>query len=304
MQKLHLQAHAKINLFLDVLYKRPDGYHEIETVFQSIGLHDNLTLRKIKKGIEIRCAHPQVPSDASNLAYRAAELIFNTSNTSGGVEIAIDKNIPVAAGLGGGSADAATTLVGINKLFDLGYQRDFLMQLGAKLGADVPFCILGGTAKGRGIGEILTPLPSFAGCHLVLANPGFEVKTSWAYHSLNLAGDKKKRSATKNQKKITSFLLTKSKKNVNILGQEIREVCNEFFNIFENTVIAKYPIIAELQKKLRDAGALGILMSGSGPTVFAFVYDESHAKAVAAKLKTHFSIASITSDVGVLECAN
>jgi len=302
MQKLNLQAHAKINLFLDVLYKRPDGYHEIETVFQSIGLHDDVTLRKIKTGIEIRCPHPQTPSGVANLAYRAAELIFEASNISGGVEITIDKNIPVAAGLGGGSADAAATLVGINKLFGLAYQPDFLMQLGAKLGADVPFCILGGTAKGSGIGEILTPLPSFAGCYLVLANPGFEVKTSWAYGSLNLAGDKKKRYSTKIQQKISNFLLTKSKKNGKILGQEIQEVCNGFFNIFENTVIAKYPIIAELQKKLRDAGALGMLMSGSGPTVFAFMSDESHAKAVAEKLKPHFCIPTITSDVGVLEC--
>jgi len=300
METLILQAHAKINLFLDVLYKRPDGYHEIETVFQSISLHDDLTLRKIKKGIEIRCAHPHVPSDASNLAYKAAELILETANISEGVEITIDKNIPVAAGLGGGSADAAATLVGINELFGLAYQRDFLMQLGAKLGADVPFCILGGTAIGRGIGEILTPLPTFTGCHLVVANPGFEVKTSWAYRSLSLSNGRKNRSATKIQQKISNFSLTKSEKNVNILGQEIQEVCDEFFNVFENTVITEYPIIAELKKSLRDFGALGVLMSGSGPSVFSFVFDESHAESVAERLRTHFCIATTTSDVGVL----
>ena len=300
METLNLQAHAKINLFLDVLYQRPDGYHEIETVFQSIGLHDNLTLRRIEQGIKLHCTHPQVPADASNLAYRAAELILATSNTTEGVEITIDKNIPVAAGLGGGSADAAATLVGINELFGLAYERERLMQLGSRLGADVPFCILGGTAIGRGIGEILTPLSPFAGCHLVVANPGFEVKTSWAYRSLNLSGGKKKRSATKIQQKISNFLLTKLEKNVNILGQEIQKVCNEFFNVFESTVIAEYPIIAELKKSLWDAGALGVLMSGSGPTVFAFVFDESHAEVVAERLKTSFCIATTTSDVGVL----
>ena len=299
MQKLTLQAHAKINLFLDVLYKRSDGYHEIETVFQSIDLHDDLTLRKLEKGIEIRCTHPQVPSDASNLAYKAAELIFEASGITEGIEITIDKNIPVAAGLGGGSADAAATLVGINRLFGLAYQRNFLIQLGAKLGADVPFCILGGTARGNGIGEILTPLPSFAGCHLVLANPGFEVKTSRAYRNLNLSDRRKNCSATKIQQKIFNFLLTKSEKNVNILGQEIQKVCHEFFNIFENTIIAEYPVIVELKKALWDSGALGILMSGSGPTVFAFMSDESHAKAAAERLKTYFCIATTTSDVGV-----
>lgn len=290
MQELQIQAYAKINLFLNVLYKRPDGYHEIETVFQSIGLSDDIILRKLSRNIKINCEHPQIPLDESNLAYRAAKLLLEASGLSEGVEITITKRIPVAAGLGGGSADAAGTLVGLNQLFELGYEREQLMQLGAKLGADVPFCILGGTALGRGIGEILTPLPPLGRIWLVLVNPGFMVSTALVYQ---------------NFKKSENLGLTKCPKNVNILIQRmrtsnLRKICDEMFNALEEVVVNEYPVVRNLKIQLKKSGALSTLMSGSGPTVFALMPDEFHAKAAEEKLsnETYFCITTIT-PVGV-----
>lgn len=291
MYELQIQAYAKINLFLNVLYKRPDGYHEIETVFQSIGLSDDIILRKFSKDIKIKCEHPQVPLDESNLAYRAAKLLFEASGFSEGVEITIKKRIPVAAGLGGGSADAAAVLVGLNQLFELECEREQLMSLGSKLGADVPFCILGGTALGRGIGEILEPLPPLEKIWLTLVNPGFMVSTAWVYQNLHFG--------SKNE----NLWLTKSPKNVNILVQQIRtnnlrKFCDGMFNALEEVVVNKYPVIENLKSQLKKLGALSVLMSGSGPTVFALMPDELHAKAAAEKLsgETYFTT---TSPVGV-----
>ncbi|MBM3242948.1 4-(cytidine 5'-diphospho)-2-C-methyl-D-erythritol kinase, partial [Candidatus Poribacteria bacterium] len=240
MQELRIQAYAKINLFLNVLHKRPDGYHEIETVFQSIGLSDDIILRKLSRDIKINCEHSQVPLDESNLAYKAAKLLLEASSLSEGVEITIKKQIPVAAGLGGGSADAAAVLVGLNQLFELGYEREQLMSLGVKLGADVPFCILGGTALGRGIGEILEPLPPLGRIWLTLVNPGFMVSTAWVYQNLHLC--------SKNE----NLGLTKCQKNVNILIQQIRtnnlrKICDEMFNVLESVVVSKYPVVLDLK---------------------------------------------------------
>jgi 4-diphosphocytidyl-2-C-methyl-D-erythritol kinase len=302
MQELQIQAYAKINLFLNVLYKRPDGYHEIETVFQSIGLSDDIILRKLSRDIKINCEHPQVPLDESNLACRAAKLLLEVSSLSEGVEITIKKYIPVAAGLGGGSADAAAVLVGLNQLFELGYEREQLMQIGSKLGADVPFCILGGTVLGRGIGELLEPLPSPGKIWLTLVNPGFMVSTAWVYQNLHL----RTFDFGSQNKKNENLGLTKSPKNVNILVQQIRtnnlrKICDELFNALEAIVVNKYPVIGNLKSQLKEFGALGTLMSGSGPTVFALMPDEFHAKNAAEKLsgETYFCTATTTSPVGV-----
>jgi len=303
MQELRIRAHAKINLFLDVLHKRPDGYHEIETVFQSIKLADEIILRKFSTGIKINCEHPQVPLDESNLAYRAAKLLFEASGFSEGVEITIKKKIPVAAGLGGGSADAAGTLVGLNRLFELGYEHEQLMQFGAKLGADIPFCILGGTALGRGIGEILTPLPPFGNVWMVLVNPGFMVSTAWVYQNLHLHTFNFDSKNPKSQ----NLGLTKSPKNVNILTYQLRthnlrKICGGLFNALEKVVVNEYPVIWDLKNQLKESGALSTLMSGSGPTVFALMPDEFHAKAAAEKLShgTNLCITTTTSPIGVV----
>ena len=302
VHKLQIQAHAKINLFLNVLYKRPNGYHEIETVFQSIGLADEIILRKLSTGIKINCEHPQVPADESNLVYKAAKLLFDTSKLSAGVEITIEKRIPVAAGLGGGSADAAGTLFGLNQLFQLGYEREQLMNIGAKLGADVPFCLLGGTALGRGIGEILTPLPSLEKFWLTLVNPGFMVSTAEVYQNLDLP---EQNSDAKNPKS-ENLGLTKSEKNVNILTQYIQmhnlpKIGDEIFNALELVVMNEYPVICDLKNRLENFGALGTLMTGSGPTVFALMPCEYQAKFAVEELSREefFCIATTTSPIGI-----
>ena len=284
-----MQAHAKINLYLDVIRKRLDGYHEIETVFHSIGLHDDIYLRKrADRQITVHCEHPHVPNDPRNLAYRAAKLLLDDTPELRGVEITILKRIPVAAGLGGGSADAAAVLCGMNTLFDLGLTQTDLMQLGVQLGADVPFCIMGGAALGRGIGEILTPLPPLEEAWILLANPGFEISTAWVYHKINLS-------------------LTPPKKNVTILTRYLRNgeffsVARHLYNGLEVPVFSKYPVVAEIKTKLDNCpSSCGVLMSGSGATVFAFMQSQLEANLAAANFENDFALCSATpmSNVGV-----
>lgn len=265
--KIRIHAHAKINLYLEVISKRSDGYHEIETVFHSIGLHDDVIVRKRSdRAITVRCDDPQVPTDARNLAYRAAKLLTDYRPGIPGVEIDIQKRIPVASGLGGGSANAAAVLWGMNQLFDLNLAQPELMRLSAHIGADVPFCLLGGAAIGRGIGEVLTPLPPLDNAWIVLSNPGFGVPTAWAYDNIN-------------------FPLTKSSKNVNILvchlhNGELESVAAQLFNRLETTVNSKYPSVAKLKTQLAACpGSFGALMSGSGATVFALVDSQHQANA-------------------------
>ena len=286
---LRVKGHAKINLYLDIIGKRPDGYHEIETIFHSIGLHDEIYLRKrTDRQITVHCEHPHVPCDPRNLAYRAAKLLLDDTPDLSGVEIMILKRIPVAAGLGGGSADAAAVLCGMNALFDLGLSQRDLMQLGVQLGADVPFCILGGAALGRGIGEILTPLPPMEEAWILLANPGFEISTAWVYQQINLS-------------------LTVPKKNVTILARCLRN--GEFFNIarhlyngLEVPVLSKYPAVVKIKTKLNEyPNSRGVLMSGSGATVFAFMQNQVQANLAAANFENDFAFCSATpmSSVGV-----
>lgn len=265
MNQITLRANAKINLFLNVLNKRPDGYHNIETIYQSISLHDTITLRKIwHGGIRLQCNLPDLPTDERNIVYKAAKLMKMESKTDYGADIQIIKRIPIGAGLAGGSADAAATLVGLNELWDIGFNQDKLQELGIKLGADVPFCIVGGTCLGEGKGEKITklnPLPPFP---VVIANPGFQVSTAWAYENIDNLG------------------LTESTKNANILidkinQKELSNISDDLFNIFELVVFRKYPILSELKDRLNKNGSLGSLMTGSGPTVFALVKDISTA---------------------------
>jgi 4-diphosphocytidyl-2-C-methyl-D-erythritol kinase len=290
MTELRLRANAKINLFLEVMDKRPDGYHNIETVFQSIALHDVITLRENASGIvEINCDHPQVPLDSSNLAYRAAELLSRESGKHHGVQIHILKRIPVGAGLAGGSADAAATLVGLNDLWGMGYDTEGLAELGTELGADVPFCTLGGTALGRGRGDELTQLTPFSGIPVVIANPGFQISTAWAYGSLEHLG------------------LTRARKSANILigkmqRRDVPGVGNEVFNIFESVVIGKYPLVHEIKEQFIRSGALGALMTGSGPTVFALARDMSSARRMLEQAShiADFCIIAKTSDASIV----
>lgn len=286
---LCVHAHGKINLYLDVIEKRPDGYHEIETIFHSIGLHDDIYLRKrTDRQITVHCEHPHVPCDPRNLAYRAAKMLLDDVPDLSGVDITILKRIPVAAGLGGGSADAAAVLCGMNTLFHLGLTRSNLMQLGVQLGADVPFCILGGAALGRGIGEILTPLPAMDKPWILLVNPGFEISTAWIYQRINLS-------------------LTPPQKNVTMLIRCLQN--SEFFNIMrylynglEVPVLSKYPAVAEIKTKLNKyPSSRGVLMSGSGATVFALMQNQAQAKLAAVNFENDFAFCNATpmSSVGV-----
>ena len=280
--ELRVHAHAKINLYLDVVGKRPDAYHEIETVFHSIGLHDDVIIRKrVEGGIGVHCDDSQAPSDERNLAYRAAQLLTDQMPHIRGVEITIQKRIPVAAGLGGGSADAAAVLWGMNRLFKLNLTQTDLMCLGAELGADVPFCLLGGAAIGRGIGEILTPLSSLDQAWLVLANPGFGIPTAWVYKNLN-------------------FALTKPSKRVKISvchlqNGDLPGLSAQLYNRLETPVFSRYPALARLKMKLAEyPGSYGALMTGSGATVFALMKSQSEASFAVSSFENEVDFCTVT----------
>lgn len=259
MNEIVLDSYGKINLSLDVLYKRDDGYHEINTIMQGIDLKDRVKLKSIDSGIKIECTDKNVPLDSSNLVYKAWEKIIERTGVNRGVHIFIEKNIPIAAGLAGGSSNGAAVLKGLNTLWDLNLSQKELIDIGLEIGADVPFCILGGTAKAEGIGEKLTPLKKFSNKMVLLANVGVPVSTPHVYNNLNL---------TKRNKKIDIDNMVKYIKEDNL-----SKVAENMDNLMEEVVIKEHPIIEEIKKDMLDNGALGSIMSGSGPTVFGLFDD-------------------------------
>ena len=289
MQNLRVRAHAKINLYLDVVSKREDGYHNLETVFHSIGLHDDVIISKQETmDITVHCKHPAVPSDSRNLAYQAAQLLSNAVGGIGGIAIDIHKRIPVAAGLAGGSADAAAALHGVNELFGLGFTQETLMGFGAQLGADIPFCLHGGAALGQGIGDQLTHLPALDDLPLLLLNPGIEISTAAIFKKLN-------------------FPLTKREKDCIIIRtyiekRDILSIGENLYNLLEVPVFSKHPEIAALKTELStQSGCCGALMSGSGATLFAIMYDSETARQSESHFrnKVSFCETTVTSPVGV-----
>ena len=263
MDSTELKARAKINLSLDVLGRRPDGYHDVKMVMQTIELHDRIFIEVIEKGIEIECSAPWVPNDKRNIAYKAAEQLIERFGIKKGVKIRIDKNIPVAAGLAGGSSDAAAVLKGMNSLFKLDLTEKELMDIGKTIGADVPFCIRGGTMLAEGIGEILTQLDPLPVTNIVLIKPKIGVSTAWVYENLNV-------------KKLTS------RPNTNIIinsiaNGNIKKLAQNMKNVLETVTSGKYEVIGEIKQKLVELGALGSMMSGSGPTVFGIFSDKAAA---------------------------
>ena len=255
MDSLTLQSPAKINLRLEILGKRDDGYHEIRTIFQKISFHDDITLKALpQKGIIVTVDDPAIPSDDKNLAYKAALLLMEDQNISAGVAIHIKKKIPSGAGLGGGSSNAATTLEGLNRLYELKLKDKYLQQLSMTLGADVPFFLSEtGTALGTGIGEKLKPLNLQTELWFLLIFPNFSISTSVAYSTYSKYN-----------------LLTKRKKNIR-LQNSIRtfdSVIPLLLNDFESVVIPLYPEIKTIKDNLITAGAAGSLLSGSGSSVF------------------------------------
>lgn len=269
MEQLILESYGKINLGLDVLYKRADGYHELNTVMQQISLKDKLIFKEIDRGIKVESRGLKIPLDSTNLVYRAWEYLKELSGIDKGIHITIEKNIPVAAGLAGGSSNGAATLKALNQLWNLNLSLEELMKIGVKLGADIPFCLLGGTALAEGIGDILTPLKSFNDVYILLGNPGIGVSTEYAYSKLEL---KEKKIID-----ISKLIFCMDKKDLKCVG-------NSLENIMEKTIIEENPIIKRIKDNMLDNGALGTLMSGSGPTVFGLFEDEQSIKYAKQKL--------------------
>ncbi len=261
-----LPAPAKVNLTLDVLGKRADGYHELATVMHQINLVDRIRLEKGGTDIRVSSNSSQIPDNEENLACRAAQLMYEKFALREGLQIYLEKNIPVGAGLAGGSTDAAAVITGINDLFELKQDISILLELGAQIGSDVPFCIMGGTALARGRGELLVPLPEGPKLHMVLIKPDFQVSTRAVYQAFR----PEKVAAPPDTK---AFLAAwQDYDMINIAGK--------LNNVLESVSLAEHPEIAAIKKQLLEAGALNALMSGSGPSVFGlFMSQEAATKA-------------------------
>lgn len=264
MEKISINAMAKINLGLDVLRRRENGYHDVKMVMQTVNIYDTLEFVKLQESkIVVKTDTMELPTDENNLIYKATKLLFEKCGVTQGVEITLTKRIPIAAGMAGGSTDAAAALVGINKLFELNLSMDELKEIGVKIGADVPYCIEGGTALSEGIGEILTKLPDAPDCFVVVAKPEISVSTKYVYENLHA-------NELKYHPDIDGMVEAIQKKDLD-------GVCKRMENVLETVTETKYPIISELKKMLKDAGAENSLMSGSGPTVFAIFKEEETA---------------------------
>ena len=270
-RKLTLWTAAKINLYLDIVGKRNDGYHEIESVMQSVTLYDRLVFKPFKQGIEILSDEPGIPLGRENLCYKAAELFLKKTKIKQGLQIEIHKTIPRKAGLGGGSADAAATLWGMNKLFGVRVPLIILSKWASLLGADVPFCLRGGTSLVRGKGEILIPLPSLKDGWLVLLDPGIPVSTSWVYEKIRGELTKKKLSA-----KLLATLVEKK----GLLG-----ISEFLYNRLEGVVLERFPVMKAVKKEMMQARAKGTLMTGSGSIIFGMVENKKEGESLRSKLQ-------------------
>lgn len=265
-------APAKINLGLDVVRKREDGYHEVKMVMQTLNLYDRLTFCDNNSGlVTISSNMTQAPATEDNIIYKACQLIKKEYGISSGIDVYLEKNIPVAAGMAGGSTDAAATLVALNEMFDLGLSRDVLMELGVKIGADVPYCIMQGTALSEGIGEILTPLCPMPKCYIAIAKPEVGVSTKWVYQNLDAAG-------LKNHPDIDKMVEA-------INTGDLKGIVDTMENVLETVTIPAYPQIESIKQAMINGGAAGALMSGSGPTVFGIFEEKAAAEAVTHSLK-------------------
>jgi 4-diphosphocytidyl-2-C-methyl-D-erythritol kinase len=271
MKSIKIKSPAKINLGLKVVGKRSDGYHDIETVFQMISLYDYITLTESDTGITLYSNNKDIPLDEKNLAYKAANLLRERAGVKKGVKIEIDKNIPISAGLGGGSSNAAATLLGLNYIWKLRLSREELLPIAKQLGADVPFFLSGVRAFGTGRGDELQILPVTRKFYVILLNPGLYISTEWVYKNLKLE-------------------LTKGRKSINIKKfisgrEELEDLAAILFNDLESVVIERHEVIGRMKDILLSAGASGSLMSGSGSTVFGIFKDYSSAKQAGELLK-------------------
>jgi 4-diphosphocytidyl-2-C-methyl-D-erythritol kinase len=278
-----------VNLLLNILGKRPDGFHELETVMHPVPVYDRLTFQRGGNGIQLTCSEPSLPTDSRNLVYRAAEAFVKTARIKEGIKLHLEKRIPLAAGLGGGSGNAATTLVGLNEIFDLPLAAAQLEAIAASLGSDIPFFLQNKPALATGRGEKIQSLeffPGLRGTALLLIHPGFGIATAWAYQQFAKFPDALNGRPGRAQK-LVSLLQT----------ADLKSAAAEFYNSLEAPALEKYPLLALFQEFLRENGAVGTLMSGSGSTTFAVVETETAAQTLAEKLKQKFGSTNWTSVV-------
>lgn len=269
---MRLQAFAKINLGLDVLGKREDGYHEVRMIMQTIRMYDQLDMRKsVEPGIHLTTNKKYIPVDENNLVWRAAKLMMDTCGIMEGVSIHLHKVIPVAAGMAGGSSDAAATLVGMNRLFHCGLSKEKLMELGVQIGADVPYCVLRGTALAEGIGEKLTVLPPMPDCWILIGKPGISVSTKYVYTTLDLNTDTVHPDIDG---------MKKALEDGNLYG-----ITERMGNVLQDVTIPAYPEVERIKEQMKTLGAVNAMMSGSGPTVFGIFDNEEKAQEACQKLR-------------------
>lgn len=262
---ISLKALAKINLGLDVVRRREDGYHEVRMIMQTIQLYDRLDIKRTQEpGIQIQTNLSFLPVNENNLIYKAAKLLMDEFSITDGVSVKLDKRIPVAAGMAGGSTDAAAMLIGVNRLFSLGLTKRQLMERGVQIGADVPYCIMRGTALAEGIGEALSPLPPMVKCPVLIAKPSISVSTKFVYQNLKLDD--------------TTIHPDIDRLIDDIKAKNLHDIAAHMGNALETVTIPNYPVIDEIKKHMLSNGAVGAMMSGSGPTVFGLFDDEDTAK--------------------------
>lgn len=264
MNSLTDKSYAKINIGLDVIGRRDDGYHNLRMIMQSIDLYDIVTVEKANtSGIYIKTNLPYLPTDKRNIVYKAADAFLQKFRIQDGLKVTLTKNIPIAAGLAGGSSNCAVTLKLLNELFNTGLSKTDLMDIGLTLGADVPFCFLLGTALSEGIGEILTPLKPMPDCHILIVKPNISVSTKYVYNNLRL-------SKASPHPDIDSMIGA-------IEAGDLKELTIHMDNILQTVTIPMHPIIEDIKKQMKTTGAMTALMSGSGPSVFAVYNDKDTA---------------------------
>ena len=274
IKHLSLKAYGKINLGLDVLRRREDGYHDVRMIMQTVGIFDRVDLIwKEEPGIQVETNLYYLPTNENNLVYKAAKLLMDEFQVQEGLLIRLRKFIPVAAGMAGGSSDAAAVLFGVNKMFRLGLTTEELMERGVKIGADVPYCILRGTALSEGIGEVLTSLPPVPQCRVLVAKPGINVSTKFVYENLH-ANDLR----PEQHPDIDGMIRA-------IKAKDLQGIADKLGNVLETVTVKEYPVIQEIKDKMLEFGAIGSLMSGSGPTVFGLFTNPKAAQEAYEELR-------------------
>lgn len=272
MDKLELKALGKINLGLDILGRRENGYHDVRMVMQTVYLYDRVILEKTRDpGIEISTNLPYLPVNENNIAYKAAELLQREFGIREGIRISLEKHIPVAAGMAGGSSNAAAVLFGMNRMFDLGLSEEGLKERGVTLGADVPYCIMRGTVLAEGIGEILTPLPPLPKCYVLIAKPPLSASTKTVYEKIDREG-------IQGHPDIDGIL-------AGLREGDLDQVAGSMGNVLEQVMLEEHPVLQRIKDVMVGSGALNAMMSGSGPTVFGIFTSRGRARAAAARLK-------------------